>query len=110
MHRVRSGSKWGFTLACVVVLMFIGVGLAQENRASPIQHGAQPNPGEVRPPSADGNISSPSAGTLMVEKTPDGLWGLPAYAVGAIGIVIVVLVALAVSARRSQIQRQRPVR
>jgi hypothetical protein len=108
MDRMRSIAKRSFALAGVVLLAVTGVSVAQD-RPSPSQHGAQPNPGEVRAPSPDGNAPSPSAGTLKAEKTPDNAWGRQAYTVGAIAIAAVLLVALTAYVRRPQRQRQRQV-
>jgi hypothetical protein len=59
-----------------------------------VQHGAQPNPGEVRPATPDGDQPSASAGTLREEQTRRIL-GLPVTAALLIAAVIVVLLAIA---------------
>jgi hypothetical protein len=59
-----------------------------------VQRGGQPNPGEVRPPSPDGDSPSASAGTLR-EENAHRIFGLPVTSALLIGAVIVVLLALA---------------
>jgi hypothetical protein len=119
MRRVRSRTglvlrTWGVLLVLLgLTVVSVTAVVAQETQSSPIQHGAQPNPGEVRPSSPDGNVSSPSTGTLKPDLRPDTVWGLPAgYVVGALAIAIaaVVVAVLMVSARRTPIQRQRQIR
>jgi hypothetical protein len=59
-----------------------------------VQRGGQPNPGEVRPPSPDGDSPSASAGTLR-EENARRIFGLPVTSALLIGAVIVVLLAIA---------------
>jgi hypothetical protein len=59
-----------------------------------VQRGTQPNPGEVRPGSAEGDSPSASAGTLREEQARR-IFGLPVTAALVIAAAIVVLLALA---------------
>ena len=59
-----------------------------------VQRGSQPNAGEVRPPSPDGDSPSASAGTLR-EQQARRIFGLPVMSALIIGAFIVVLLALA---------------
>ncbi len=59
-----------------------------------VQHGAQPNAGEVRPGNRDGDSPSASAGTLREERVRR-IFGLPVTAALLIGAVIVGLLVLA---------------
>jgi hypothetical protein len=77
-----------------------------ERETSPIQHGAQPNPGEVRPGSPEGDTESATEGMLLPERERR-IFGLPLPALLVIGSVIVVLLALPAVIRRS---RRRPPR
>src|SRR5688500_13263582 len=61
---------------------------------SAVQHGAQPNAGEVRPGSRDGDSPSASAGTLR-EEHARRIFGLPVTAALLIGAVIVAMLVLA---------------
>jgi hypothetical protein len=104
MDRFRVMLTRVLTLALLAVATF-GVAVAQETRSSPTQHGAQPNAGEVRPPSPDGNAPSPSAGTLKVDRRPGRLMGFPLeWVVGAAVIVLVLSAGLVVYARRPNSQ------
>jgi hypothetical protein len=89
-----------------LALTAVGAAVAQEPRSSPIQHGAQPNPGEVRPSSPEGNAPSPSAGTLKVDRTLARLLGLPmGFVVVAAVIAFVLSTGLVVHARRPHAQQ-----
>jgi len=71
------------------------------------QHGAQPNAGEVRPGTPQGDAPSASAGELR-EQRVYRIFGLPVTAALLIGGVLVGLVALAaivVPARRRTVAR-----
>jgi hypothetical protein len=59
-----------------------------------VQHGAQPNPGEVRPGSRDGDSPSASAGSLR-EESARRVFGLPVTAALLIGAVIVAMLVTA---------------
>ena len=81
----------------LVVLMSGAVGLAQE----PVQHGAQPNPGEVRPANPQGNAPSEATGTLLPERAPLRVLGMPpGLAFGLAGLVILVAGLLLYARRR----------
>jgi hypothetical protein len=67
--------------------------LAKEDR-EPVQHGAQPNPGEVRPGSPEGDAASAAAGQL-VEPPGRRILGLPATTVLVIAGVLLALAVLA---------------
>jgi hypothetical protein len=106
MDRFRVILTRVLTLAALAfALTTVGAAVAQETRSSPIQHGAQPNAGEVRPSSPDGNAPSPSAGTLKTDRTPNRLLGLPVgFVVGAAIIVLVLSTGVVIYARRSHAQ------
>ena len=72
------------------------IALAQE----PVQHGAQPNPGEVRPPSPQGNAPSPAAGTLLSDRSGHRLFGLPAGLAIGLAVLVVVVAGLWAYSRR----------
>ena len=63
--------------------------------ASPVQHGAQPNPGEVRPGSDTGDTPSAAVGTLSRKQEDRRILGLPVTAALVIGGAIVVLFVVA---------------
>ena len=70
---------------------------------SAVQHGAQPNAGEVRPGNTDGDSPSASAGTIVKRQVDRRIFGLPVNAVMVIGaalIAIVVVAGLVVPTRR----------
>ena len=70
---------------------------------SAVQHGAQPNAGEVRPGTSDGDSPSASAGTVLKRQVDRRIFGLPVNAVMVIGaaiIAIVVVAGLVVPSRR----------
>ena len=59
-----------------------------------VQHGAQPNAGEVRPGNTDGDNPSASAGTLR-EENARRIFGLPVTAALVIGAVLIGLLVIA---------------
>jgi hypothetical protein len=74
----------------------------------PVQHGAQPNPDEVRPGNRDGDAPSAAAGDL-VAKPGRRIFGLPATAALVVGGLFVALllvagVAIPAAARRRRAQ------
>jgi len=83
----------------VSVLGMTGQSAAQlpppaKGNADAAQHGAQPNPGEVRPGSRDGDAPSAAAGERV--RTPGHrMLGLPVNTVLVIAGVLVVLLVLA---------------
>jgi hypothetical protein len=87
--------------AVVLVLSAWTLGAASALEKEPVQHGAQPNPGEVRPPSPQGDAPSPSAGTLTSDRATDHrLFGLPAGLALGLVVLVVVVAGLWVYARR----------
>lgn len=62
--------------------------------AQPVQHGAQPNPQEVRPGSPQGNAPSAAVGSLERDRVERRILGLPVTAVLIIGGALVVILAL----------------
>ena len=62
-----------------------GQGPAKEDKSA-VQHGAQPNPGEVRAPSRDGDSPSASAGDLL-PRPERRIFGLPTNAALVIAAV-----------------------
>jgi hypothetical protein len=69
-------------LALIALPLLVGPVAAQvapppaKSDREPVQHGAQPNPGEVRPGTPDGDAPSAAAGDL-VRKQPQRVLGLP---------------------------------
>jgi hypothetical protein len=59
-----------------------------------VEHGARPNPGEVRPGSRDGDAPSAAAGQL-VTRTERRILGLPVTTVLVVGGVLLALLILA---------------
>ena len=59
----------------------------------PVQHGAQPNPQEVRPGSPQGDVPSAAVGTLERDRVHRVL-GLPITAVLVIGAALIAILAL----------------
>jgi len=60
----------------------------------PVQHGAQPNPLEVRPGSPQGDAPSAAVGTLERDRVERRVLGLPITAVLVIGAVLIAILAL----------------
>jgi hypothetical protein len=56
-----------------------------------VQHGAQPNPQEVRPGNRDGDAPSAAAGEVVRGPAPRRIFGLPPNAALLIGAVLVTL-------------------
>ena len=72
-----------------------------------VQHGAQPNPAQVRPGSPEGDAPSASAGTLV--KEPERrIFGLPVTAALLIGAVLIVLFVIAGVVIPGARRRERP--
>jgi hypothetical protein len=74
----------------------------------PVQHGAQPNPDEIRPGNRDGDAPSAAAGDL-VAKPGRRVFGLPvttALVVGGLLVTLLVVagVAIPAAARRRRAQ------
>jgi hypothetical protein len=67
-------------------------GPAKEDKSA-VQHGAQPNPNEVRPASPEGDSPSASAGEL-VRRSERRILGLPANAAVVIAGALIVIVAV----------------
>ena len=87
------------TLAVVAVLMAAPAAAQvvpspekRDNQA--VQHGAQPNPSEVRPGSRDGDAPSAATGELL-QKPGRRLFGLPIATVLGVGGLIVALFVVA---------------
>jgi len=85
-------------LALIALPLLVGPVAAQvappaaKSDREAVQHGAQPNPGEVRPGNADGDAPSAAAGDL-VKRQPQRVLGLPiTTALMLVGAVIVLLV------------------
>jgi hypothetical protein len=60
----------------------------------PVQHGAQPNPQEVRPGSPQGDAPSAAVGTLERDRVERRVLGLPITAVLVIGAALIAILAL----------------
>jgi hypothetical protein len=78
----------------VVVLALVGGGVAASGR-DPVQHGAQPNPQEVRPGSPEGDSPSAAAGELVRREETRRVLGLPVNAVLVIAGALLALLVLA---------------
>jgi hypothetical protein len=81
----------------LVLVPALGWSAAADDRTgSPaIQHGQQPNPGEVRPGSPQGNAPSETAGALVRQEQARRVLGLPVAAALTIGAVLIVLLVAA---------------
>lgn len=71
------------------------------------QHGAQPNPAEVRPSSPDGDAPSASAGKI-VDRPARRIFGFPVTTALLIGAVLIVLFVVAGVLVPSARRRERP--
>ena len=80
-------------LAFVPALAQVVPPLAKPDR-EPVQHGAQPNPGEVRPGNAEGDAPSAAAGDL-VTRPGRRVLGLPITTALVLGGVVVALLIVA---------------
>jgi hypothetical protein len=60
----------------------------------PVQHGAQPNPDEVRPGSREGDAPSAAAGELLA-KPGRRIFGLPATTMLLVGGLLIALLLVA---------------
>jgi hypothetical protein len=93
--------------------MLTGSALAQASSQppvqdrQPVQHGTQPNPGEVRPSSPDGDAPAASAGTLA-HLPARRILGLPVTTALVIAGVLVALTVLAGIVIPSAARRRRP--
>jgi|SRR5690348_905340 len=87
-------------LALVMVPLAFGPAFAQvlpppaKPDREPVQHGTQPNPGEVRPGNAEGDAPSAAAGDL-VTRPGRRVLGLPVTTALLLGGVVVVLLVVA---------------
>ena len=83
-------------LAMALTLMLVGAGVSSPDiaAAQAVQHGAQPNPEEVRPANPDGDSPSAAAGSLR-DTRERRILGLPVNAVLLIAGVLVVLLLAA---------------
>jgi hypothetical protein len=72
-----------------------------------VQHGAQPNPAEVRPASPDGDAPSASAGEV-VDRPGQRIFGFPVTTALLIGAVLIVLFVIAGVLVPSARRRERP--
>jgi hypothetical protein len=71
--------------------------------SSAVQHGSQPNPGEVRPGTSKGDAPSASAGTVVPDPVERRILGLPVTAAMAIaGVLIALAVIGAITIPRSR--------
>lgn len=113
-----SGSR-GIAVASTLFVAALGAGpghapSADTTAPRPLQHGAQPNPQEVRPGSAEGDQPSASAGRLIREDRARRILGLPVGTAILLGAILLVLVVvggvLGLGARRRPEPRQPDVR
>jgi len=87
-------------LALVAVPLLIGPAAAQvvpppaKADREPVQHGTQPNPGELRPGSRDGDAPSAAAGDL-VARQGHRILGLPITTVLVLAGLVVALLVVA---------------
>jgi hypothetical protein len=87
----------GLILAAVLVAQPLSAQVlpsAAKSAREPVQHGAQPNPQEVRPGSRDGDAPSAAAGDL-VEQPARRILGLPLTTVLLLAGLLLALVAVA---------------
>jgi hypothetical protein len=95
--------SWGCTMSSLLVVALLvlaplaveaqspGTGSGQKSDGSAIQHGAQPDPGAVRPGTREGDAPSASAGTLVRDPVERRILGLPVTAAMTIAGVLIVL-------------------
>jgi hypothetical protein len=124
--------SWMKSLLALVVALLLAVALGHAESSSPpagakpeqnapdsavsrpgggaAQRGSEPNAGEVRPGSRDGNAPSASAGTPLRGTAERRIFGLPVMAAIVIGGVIVALAlaGFAIQRGRRAGQRLRP--
>jgi hypothetical protein len=87
-------------LALVALSLAVAPALAQvapppaKSDRTPVEHGAQPNAGEVRPGNAEGDAPSAAAGDL-VTRQERRVFGLPITTTLVLAGVLVVLLAVA---------------
>jgi hypothetical protein len=98
-------------IALVVVLVTAPVAAqiappAAKGDREPVQHGAQPNPDEVRPGNRDGDAPSAAAGDL-VAKPGRRVFGLPVTAALVVGGLLVALLVVAGVAIPTAARRRR---
>jgi hypothetical protein len=99
-------------LALVALPLAIGPAVAQvapppaKSDREPVQHGAQPNAGEVRPGNAEGDAPSAAAGDL-VTRQERRILGLPITTTLVLAGAILVLLAVAGVAIPSASRRRR---
>lgn len=76
--------------------------------AQAVQHGAQPDPQDVRPGNAEGDSPSAAAGQIQRDAEPRVL-GLPRHAVVTVGVILAALIVaswlLRAGARRRSLRR-----
>jgi hypothetical protein len=98
--------------AALVAVLLMGSAAAQVvppaagSDRDAVQHGAQPNPGEVRPGTRDGDAPSAAAGDLVTEPARR-IFGLPVTTALVVGGVLLVLAVLAGIVIPSASRRQR---
>lgn len=86
--------------ALVALPLLIGPAAAQvapppaKSDREPVQHGTQPNPGELRPGNADGDAPSAAAGDL-VTRQERRILGLPITAALVVAGLVVALLVVA---------------
>jgi hypothetical protein len=90
--RSRARARLAAGLAVVVLALAGAPGAGSQG---PVQHGAQPNPQEVRPGSPDGDSPSATAGELVRGEETRRVLGLPVNAVLVIAGVLLALLGLA---------------
>jgi len=87
-------------LALVTLPLLFGPAVAQiapppaKGDRQPVQHGAQPNPGEVRPGTADGDAPSAAVGDL-VTRQERRILGLPITTTLVLGGLVLALLVVA---------------
>jgi hypothetical protein len=78
----------------LILALALTLGLPALVPAQAVQHGAQPNPQEVRPGSPEGDSPSTAVGTLERDTVERRILGLPVNALLVIGGVLVVLLVV----------------
>lgn len=78
----------------LILALVLALAMPSLATAQAVQHGAQPNPQEVRPGNPQGDAPSATVGSLERDRVERRILGLPVTAVLVIGGALVVLLTL----------------